>query len=123
MEHIKASPLEDDDFFIPERRLLAAVLCKAIRDWFGSGVDGKPANRETLEHWFSDDDVFADDRRFSFAYCCQSISRESGDELKEGIRHMIHGDHKSPDAAGQELLSLLGSRFRVDRRAHRTGSY
>lgn len=74
--------MQDCERTQPERRLLAAMLAKAILDYTSSSYVGV-ADRHNAGRWLFKNS----EARFTFRYCCAQLDLEP-EEIRRSIRHL-----------------------------------
>ena len=85
--------------FNPERRLLAAVLQRAITDY----LTGDGELRESAEEWlYGSDDV---SESFGFAYICEALDFHK-EELRKAIRRQYDTSRINGSAPAISQLAL-----------------
>ncbi|MBL7661715.1 hypothetical protein JNK13_03075 [bacterium] len=86
--------------FNPERRLLAAVLQRAINDY----LTGDGELQENAQIWLfeSDDDV----DNFGFSYICEALDFHK-EELRKAIQYQYENIKENGGQLGEEFAAAL----------------
>lgn len=84
--------------FNPERRLLAAVLQRAITDY----ITGDGDLRESARQWLYDAEE--DNESFGFSYICEALDFHK-EELRKAIHRQYLDQEKVSDSAAPSLAA------------------